>query len=234
MTNPFSAKTKPDCHICSAECLLQEIGDQHLIDELNKRKTIIRIKKNQIIFEEGDEVHDIMFIQSGVVKVFKPGILNRIQIVRFSSTGDILGHRGLNTTHYPVSAIAVEDCIVCKYPRDYFLDLIKTNMNLAVRLMFFYADELTKSEIRERNLAQMNVRGKVADVLLSLKEKFGVDENKLLKIYLSRQDMADYAGTTKEQVSKVLSEFNQENIIAVDSKRIHILNPSQLSKLRSI
>lgn len=229
----MSVNKKPDCLVCKAACLLQELGDDRLIDEMNEKKSVVRCAKNQIIFEEGSEVHDVMFIQSGIVKVFKPGILNRTQIVRLSKQGDILGHRGLNSSTYPVSAIAIEDCVLCKYPRDYFVEIINKNIHLAVNLMFFFADELTKSEIRERNLAQMNVRGKVADSLLYLKKSFGLDENKLLRIFLSRQDIADYAGTTKEQVSKVISEFNQDGIIHVKSKRIHILNSDKLNELSS-
>lgn len=222
----------PKCENCANNCLIKKLGDIGLLSEVEKHKSTIRCKRGQHVFMEGIEVHYVMFLHSGLIKVYKPGLQNKRQILRFSKSGDILGHRGINTPTYPVSALALEDCVICRFPRDYFLQLIRDHNELAIMLMFIFADELTQSETRERNLAHLSVRGKVADTLLRLKDSFGIDEDKMLKIFLSRQDIAEYAGTTKEQVSKALSDLNHEMVIKVNSKRIQIINELKLSALR--
>ena len=95
--------------------------------------------------------------------------------------------------------------------------------------MMFFAGELQESEKNMRNLAHMPVKGRIAQALLLLKEKFGVNEENFLNITLSRQDIASFAGTTYETVFRILNEFFQENIIATEGKDIAILNEEKLA-----
>lgn len=222
----------PKCQGCTTDCVIKKLGDFHFLNQIEDQKSSIRCKKNQHVFTEGADVSHIMFLYSGMVKVYKPGRQNKIQILRFSKSGDMLGHRGLNTPTFPVSAVTIEDSVICRFPRDYFFQLIQNNNELAVKVMLLFADELTRSETRERNLAHLNVRGKVADALIYLKQTFGTDEQNLLHVSLSRQDIAEYAGTTKEQVSKVLSDLDHEKVLNVNSKRIQILDELKLNHLR--
>lgn len=222
------------CSNCSSNCFLNKIKNQDIINQIEVNNKSHFYSKNKNIFNEGMLVSDIHFIQSGIVKVFKTGLHFKNKIIRFSNDGDILGHRGLNEKYYPISAVTLTDCVICSLPMSYFKELINKDIDLSQQLLFFYANELTDSETRERNMAQMSVREKIADTLLYLESKFGCDSNNILKIQLSRQDLADYAGTTKEQVSKVLSEFKDEKLIDFKTKSIKIRNIDKLQNLISI
>ncbi|MEK6616391.1 MAG: Crp/Fnr family transcriptional regulator, partial [Bacteroidota bacterium] len=120
------------------------------------------------------------------------------------------------------------DSVICSFPRHVFLDLLQNNQDLTFNLLMFFADELYNSEVRERNMAHMNVREKTADTLCYLIKVYGADKYKTLNVCLSRQDIADFAGTTKQQVSKTLSDFKREGIIDLDVKNILILNEQKL------
>ncbi|MFP5470260.1 MAG: Crp/Fnr family transcriptional regulator [Bacteroidia bacterium] len=216
------------CMDCAANCIIKNIYDEQVLKEIEESKTVQHYNKQQYIFNEGMPISQIRFITSGVVKVFKSGVNNKTKIIRFSKTGEILGHRALNTTTYPVSAVAIEETTICSFSKIFYLNLIRKNLSLAIKMMNFFADELTRSETRERNLAQMNVREKIADTLLYLKDTFELDKNNVLQIFLSRQDIADYAGTTKEQVSKILSEFKDEKLIKLKAKQIIFLDEQKI------
>lgn len=94
--------------------------------------------------------------------------------------------------------------------------------------MLFYAEELNKSENRVKKIAQMNVRERVIDILLYLLKKFG-HTNNLLNINLSRKEIADFAGTTDEQVTRILSSLKKEGLIKIVNKKIGLLQADKLN-----
>jgi len=77
----------------------------------------------------------------------------------------------------------------------------------------------------------MQVKGRVAYCLVSLKNKFGVTSEGHIDLIISRQDLASYAGTTYETVFRILNEFTQDSIVATNSKTITILNETALINL---
>lgn len=97
--------------------------------------------------------------------------------------------------------------------------------------MMFFAEELQVSERKMRNLAHMSVKGRVAQALLTLKEKFGVTSEGFIDIVLSRQDLASFAGTTYETVFRIMNELTQENILTVSGKNIVIADHEKLVRL---
>jgi CRP-like cAMP-binding protein len=98
----------------------------------------------------------------------------------------------------------------------------------------FYAKELQESEKNMRNLAHMPVKGRIAEALLTLADKFGINEQGFIDIVLSRQDLASFAGTTYETVFRILNEFIEENIIAVSGKNISIQNVEKLKFMKEV
>jgi len=96
-------------------------------------------------------------------------------------------------------------------------------------LLLFFVDELYYSEEIARDLSQLSVRERVAEALLKIKKAYcPSNEEKSIGVSLSRQDIADIAGTTKEQVSKNLADFKEEKIINLNNKEIVIENLNKL------
>jgi CRP-like cAMP-binding protein len=224
------------CSQCAnTNCLFSLPKESHTLELLENHKTIIFCRKDQYIFYEGGPVNGIYFILSGKVKIFKTGIGGRQQIVRLAKPGDILGHRGFGGRNiYPIAAQAIEDCQICLIETGVFFDVLRNDPELSLKLMLFYADELKNSETRIRNQAQMNIREKIADAILSINDTYGVDENGFLNATLSRQDIGDLAGTNKEQVSRQLSEFNADRLIKLEGKRICVPDAEELRSLLHI
>jgi CRP/FNR family transcriptional regulator len=82
-----------------------------------------------------------------------------------------------------------------------------------------------------RNLAHMNTLGRIAYALLSLLEKFGMDDEGFLNIVLSRQDLASYTGTTYETLFKMLNSLESEEILLFSDKRIKITDTVKLQMI---
>ncbi len=195
------------------------------------KKRTIDFKKGKRIFSEGDKVQGIYFIYSGSVKVHKQWVSQKELIIRFAGEGDILGHRGLGGNDiYPISATALENTRACFIDNDFLEATLTINHPFTYRIMQFYAAELQKAEKRMRDLAHMDVKGKIADALLEIHSMFGIDDDKYITVALSRQDIASYAGTTYETVFKFFKELTDDKTIVSSGKKIRI---NDLDKLKT-
>lgn len=174
----------------------------------------------------------VYFVYEGNVKVHKKWGNEKELIIRFAKKGAIFGHRGLgNNLHYPISATALEPCIVCFVDMDFFNATLKVNSDFAYTLMMFFADELQEAERKMRNLAHMPVKGRVAQALISLREKFGLTENGFIDIELTRQDLASYTGATYETVFRIITDLVQDSMIKLSGKSIKIVDGIRLESL---
>jgi len=193
------------------------------------KKRTLRFKKGEQLFSEGEKVTGIYFMYSGSAKVHKHWIDQKELIIRFTKAGDILGHRGLGTGDlYPVSATALEDSKACFISNSFLDTILKADHAFTYRLMQFYAAELQKAEMRMRNLALMEVKGRVAETLLELLAVFGTNKSKYISVPVMRQDIAAYAGTTYETVFKFLKMLTTAKIISASGKSIRINNADKL------
>ena len=100
-----------------------------------------------------------------------------------------------------------------------------------VELMKFYSQELCKIEIRMKNLGQMNTREKISEALLLLLKNFGLNEQNRLDVPFTREDIANIAGTTAEQVMTQLTEFEKNGLILKEGREIKMLNFTGLQNI---
>jgi len=216
-------KIKSDCDLKT--CLLCRLCQKEWIPAVDAQRSNFKYNKGEIIFEEDNEVKGIYFVYQGTVKVHKHWGGEKELILRFAKEGNIIGHRGLGKDLiYPVSGTAIEPTTVCFVDLDFFKASLKSNYDFLYELMQFFANELKDSERNMRNLAHMTVKGRIAQALLTLEEKFGNTAAGYLNITITRQDLASFAGTTYETVFRVLNELADEKAIIADGKEIRILD----------
>ena len=210
-------------------CFLCQRSLPEWIPAVEARRKTFHFKKGELIFEEGQIVKGIYFVYSGTVKVHKKWGSEKELIIRFARKGSIFGHRGLGMDHhYPISATAMEPVTACYIDLEFFQATIRVNPSFTQGLLLFFADELQESEKKMRNLAHMQVKGRVAQALLQLREQFGVTAEGYLGLTLSRQDLASLVGATYETVFRTINELAQERLILVDGKYIGIANAEGL------
>ncbi|MEO6168601.1 MAG: Crp/Fnr family transcriptional regulator [Chitinophagales bacterium] len=226
----------PICTHCdSKKCFINRFVAGEWKEKLASGKTVQRYKSGKRIFTEGDPVNGIYFIYSGKVKVFNTGPDGRYQIVRLAGSGEILGHRGLGLSmNYPISAIALEDAIICFIKTEDFLMALEHNAAFSINLLMFYASELRRAEYKLRSLSQMTVKQKLADALLTIRDIYGVRKGngkKELAVKLSRQEYADIVGASIEEVIRTFSQLKKEGLILLEGKYVIINKEKELEKL---
>lgn len=219
------------CSSCSNEnCFIKKHIHLEKMKQYVEQKHSFVCKKSHQFIIEGAPIQGLYFIYEGKAKTVKTGINGREQIVRLTKEGDIVGFRGFGTSkRYLIGAYALEDTILCNFSNEDMMDILRNVPEFTFDLMLFYAEELNKSENDIRKIAHMNVRERVIDSLLYMHRKFG-QPNGLIEIDFSRKDIADFAGTTEEQVIRVISSLKKELLIKTVGKKIGLLS---IEKLRT-
>lgn len=220
------------CEVCeNTHCLIQQHCSPEWNQKIDQRKAQIFFKQNQDIIHEDSPILGVFFIQSGKVKVYSTGLNQKQQIVRFASPGHLLGHRGFEKELYPIGAKTMDDSVVCFVENEILDDLFEGNPKFVAELMKFYSRELRKMENRMKSLGQMNTREKISEALLLLCEAFGLNEKNKLNVPFTREDIANIAGTSAEQVMTQLTGFEEEGLISKVGRKIKILNLEGLQNI---
>lgn len=229
-------KEAPVCELCNAR--IDNIfsgASKEELETLTANKTCYHFKRGETIFEEGQRPQGLFCIHEGKVKVYKLGDEGREQIVRLAKPGNVLGYRSLISGEaYKASASALENAAVCFIPAHTIYQMLEENPDISWRMMQIFSDDLKNAETRLTDFSQKPVRERLAQALLSLEEMYGEDDRGYLNIYLTRQEWANYMGTTTETAIRTISEFNKEGLIEIKGKRIKIKNPDQLDMMAAL
>ncbi len=180
-------------------------------------------RKGEVIFYEGQPSFLVYFVYSGVLKLWKSGLHKEGQIIRFAKDGDMMGFWGsLENKNYSLTATAITDTQLCSIKKDVFIPLVQANSVLNM-ILHDYIKTLKKTEEDLRNMAEMNVREKVAHSLLVIMDLFNnrMDEA-AFRVVLSRKEIASLSAICEDRVSKQLSDFKKEKIIIINGKNTFI------------
>ncbi len=195
--------------------------------------TIRHFKKNEVIYTEDETPEHLWCLIKGKVKMYKAGIGDRVQILRLYRPVQYFGYRAYFAGEkYVSSAAAFETSTLGVIPMSIVEDLIRHNIQLAMFFMHELSINLGGSDTKIVNLTQKHIRGRLAEALLLLAENYGLEnDGATLKIYMSREDLANLSNMTTSNAIRTLTAFVSERLIAVDGRRIKIINEPALRKI---
>jgi CRP-like cAMP-binding protein len=196
---------------------------------LKQNYTCAFYKKGEIIFKEGDKPVGLMILAEGKVKIFKEGVGGREQV-------GFIGYRALFAEeNHTATAVAIEDCVSCIVDKESVYRVIRSNAELSMSIIRSFASELGFSHDRTVTLTQKHIRGRLAESLIFLKDTYGYeDDGKTIKIYLSREDVANLSNMTTSNAIRTLSTFAQEGVISIDGRKIRILDLHKLERISEL
>jgi len=203
---------------------------------LKQNYTCAFYKKGEIIFKEGDKPVGLMSLSEGKVKIFKEGVGGREQIVRMAKPVGFIGYRALFAEeNHTATAVAIEDSVACVIDKESVFKVMRNNPDLSISIVKSFASELGFSNDRTVTLTQKHIRGRLAESLIFLKDTYGYeDDGKTIKIYLSREDVANLSNMTTSNAIRTLSSFAQEDVIAIDGRKIKILDLQKLERISDL
>lgn len=200
---------------------------------LRKDLLLRYFKKNESIFKEKEKPSDVLCLVEGKVKIYKNGIDGRNAIIRVIKPIEFMGYRALVAKeHYRTSAVALDNSVIAVIPDRIIRKLVRESTNVAMFFIRHLATLLGTSDERIINHTQKHIRGRLADTLISLKEKYGVEHDGMtLGVNISREDLAGMSNMTTSNAIRTLSSFANEGIISIQRKKIIINDEEELKNI---
>ena len=201
------------------------------LKSLTEGRNIIKYKKKQQVYSEGNRPTRLFYVQKGKIKTFKTNEYGKELIIGLYNEGDFLGYTALlEATAYHETAEALEDSELAIIPREDFEQLVYSNKEIAQKFIKLLVKNVSEKENQSLGIAYNSLRKKVAEALVTLKTKFkGSNEN--FSIDISRENLASIAGTATESLIRTLTDFRSEKIIDIVDGNIKILNEKKLENL---
>ena len=187
-----------------------------------------RLGAKSTLFREGEELKSVFLIASGWVKTTQLSRSGKEVILRVDSKGEVIN--GIGSGHRAVHAFTAEtmdDCSVLTWDARTYLSFVNRFPGLHINASRVLAERLHKLEARFRDLATEPVTQRLARLLLNLYEQcLGGTHD--LHIALSCEELAQMTGTTMFTVSRLLSDWQEQEIICRERKTVVIENPAML------
>lgn len=223
-----------ECLTCKARnCSILEGCGIAVLESINHDKKSRKLEKGEVLFSEGDLVAGIYFIKRGFLRIEIKDPNGRPLVLQFAGKGTIFGHvANKDNPYHPRTVTAVTEVQYCFIPLKDFKKIAKKNPALNQHIYSQVLHELKLTERKAFTLAYKSVREKVAEALVLISEFYEYKEKKQsFRISFSREDIADLVGTTKEQISKVLKDFEEEKLIRCTAKKFTFLDLEKLEEI---
>lgn len=192
-------------------------------------------RKGESIYKVGEESVYLVCMLKGRVKLEKLGIGGRMQIMRMFRPGDNFGYRSYFAVQEHVTeAVAMENTQVALIPMNLIERYCMVNPQLAMYFVRNLATDLGASDERTVNLTQKHIRGRLADSIIFLIDKYGFEsDGYTINAPLSRDDLAALSNMTTSNAIRTLATFVKEEIIELEGRRIKVLNRDKLKRINA-
>ena len=209
--------------------LFSDLSDVEL-KFLSDRAVTRRHAIGELIFSEGDPCPGLYIVESGDVRIFKTSAGGREQVLTVEHAGGSVAELPVfDGGNYPASASAATDCVLLFISRNDFRALCLEHPEVALKVLRMVGLRLRRLVGIIEELSFTTVRHRLAALLLRLARDAGKAAGRAeFKIDVSNQELASQIGTVRELVSRNLSRFQAEGLIAMDGKNITIPDLARL------
>ena len=239
MPSPYNLEVEYNCAECRvrAERLFCNMSDG-TVDALDSVKFTGLYPKGSLLFVEGEEPRGVFILCSGRAKLTTSSTEGKTLIVKIAEPGEVLGASAtILGKPYEVSAETIEPSQLNFIKRDDFLKFLGTHaeacMHTAQQLSEKYHS--AQREIRSLGLSQTTSE-KLARLILDWCDRGGETTTKgiRLKVLLTHEEIAQMIGTTRETVTRLLSDFKRKKIIDVKGSSLFVTNKPLLENMVSV
>lgn len=197
---------------------------------INENRHEVRYKAGENIIKQGTASSNLGFLTSGLAKEYIEGYDNRDLILEILQPWSLFGGPGIYVDmRYHYSVTALEDSTACFIDTANFKKVIRMNPDFAEEFLRYCNKCSTLTFERFLSITQKQMHGRIADVLIYLSEN--IYNNVSFGLSMSRQEIADFSGMSKDSAIRILKELENENIINANGKHISILKMDLLKEI---
>jgi CRP-like cAMP-binding protein len=221
---------KIHCHDCPDKSCAAALLNENEMDLIFNNRYISEVKKRSKIINEGSPVSHVIYLRSGLVKEYRIRSDNHEQILQIIKPHSYLGMNSLfgdKINHYSYESLT--ELKLCYIDSDIFINLARNNGNFAFEILTSVEKENLNNFHRFINQGNKKIYSRIADILIYF-SRIVFSSNKL-QIPLTRSELAEMAGTSRESIGRGIAKFKKEGIIKTSGKSMII---NDIKKLENI
>lgn len=191
------------------------------------------LKKGSILFSQGEAGESIFFVVKGKVKIYKTSEDGKEHTLTLAGEGDLFAEVVLfNEVNYPASAEAIEETTILYIRNSDMEKVLFNNPKLSIVIIKALNKRLIDSQTQVERLAFQDSQSRTAQILLELSKSHGEETVSGVKIDLglTRQELANMVGVTRETFTRILSLLKKQKIIEITGQEITIKDIHKLER----
>ena len=207
--------------------------DASAADALRASMNLVKLRKGQSLFKEGDDGDHLFVVSSGKVKLGTKSIDGRENLLMILGPGDMFGELSLfDSGPRTATATAVTDSKLLALGQDKVIPWVKEHPEVSLQLLARLASRLRRTNEVVGDLVFSDVPGRVAKALIDLGVKFGDKRTEGLFVNhdLTQEELAQLVGASRETVNKALADFAQRGWLRLEARSVMILDYERLLK----
>ena len=207
--------------------------DASAADALRASMNLVKLRKGQSLFKEGDDGDHLFVVSSGKVKLGTKSIDGRENLLMILGPGDMFGELSLfDSGPRTATATAVTDSKLLALGQDKVIPWVKEHPEVSLQLLARLASRLRRTNEVVGDLVFSDVPGRVAKALIDLGVKFGDKRSEGLFVNhdLTQEELAQLVGASRETVNKALADFAQRGWLRLEARSVMILDYDRLLK----
>jgi CRP-like cAMP-binding protein len=209
--------------ICMQSVKEMPVTLSHLFDTVHHNR---KIEKGTFLFQEGSNADELYIIQSGILQISKIIPDGRELTLRMCSKGELVGELNLfsPTSKFLLSARVVESGEVAVIKKETLEEKLSQDLPLSFEFIQWMSQQYRKTQTKFRDLVLHGKKGALYSTLIRISNSYGIKTTKgiLVELPLTNQELANFCGTSREVVNRLLSDLRKTNIISIDKGTITI------------
>ena len=184
---------------------------------------LVKFHKKDVLFKQHTRTSHLMFVVSGLIRIIKEGRNNKILSLKTITKGEFVSHFSIfgdNIFQYSASSVGESDILIIDYAS--FVSVLQENGNLGMAMIRRMSKDGIYLINRMMSLSHKQLPGRIAEVILYFSEEIYNDIE--FDFPLTRLELAELAGTTKESFIRTINEFKHDKIIDLDGRHVRIIS----------
>jgi len=213
--------------------LLAELGPEALA-RLAEKVEVREVRRREVVYLPGDPGEALFVVNGGRIKISKVTRDGKALTLSYCGPSEIFGETCLvDGGPREEMAEAMENSMVTEIQRVDFENLLASYATLGLRMTQLLASRRRDLENKIETLVFRDVTSKLAELLLELADKYGVEDSRgtLVAIKITHQELANLIGSTRETVSLTLSQFKRKKLISTEGRKVIISDSESLRAL---
>ncbi len=207
--------------------------DASAAEALRASMSLVKLRKGQSLFKEGDDGDNLYVVSNGKVKLGTKSPDGRENLLMILGPGDMFGELSLfDSGPRTATATAVTDSKLLTLGQEKVIPWVKEYPEVSLQLLARLASRLRRTNEVVGDLVFSDVPGRVAKALIDLGVKFGDKRGEGLFVNhdLTQEELAQLVGASRETVNKALADFAQRGWLRLEARSVMILDYERLLK----